>query len=135
LAAGSFALRSHRRAVLSALPVISQRLSGLIATALTAPLWPRSTTGFAAGSFALRSHRRAVLSKLQVTSQRLSGLIDTALTAPLWPRSTRGLAAGSFALRSHTRALLTQRHGTAPSSSTPATNARNVVATSSRAPA
>src|SRR6266478_1603901 len=114
LAAASFALRSHRRTVLSALPVTSQWLSGLIATALTAPLWPRSTMGLAAVSFALRSHRRAVLSALPVTDQWLSGLIPTALTSSSWPRSTMGLAAVSFALRSHRRAVLSKLPGHQP---------------------
>jgi hypothetical protein len=39
-----FSLKSQRRAVLSSLPVTTQRLSGLIATALIQPSWPRRTT-------------------------------------------------------------------------------------------
>jgi hypothetical protein len=40
-------------------PVTTQRLSALIATALTYHSSPRSTTGLAAGSFALRSQNRS----------------------------------------------------------------------------
>src|SRR5258706_8804253 len=74
LAAGSAAVRSHRRAVLSQLPVTSQWLSGLIASETINHSWPFKTIGLAAGLAAVRSHRRAVLSRLAVTSQWLSGL-------------------------------------------------------------
>ena len=82
MAAGSLAVRSQSRAVLSSLPVISQSLSGLIATARTGPLWPRNTTELAsaAGSLAVRAQNRAVLSSLPVISQMSSGLIATALS-------------------------------------------------------
>ena len=73
-AAGSATFKSHRRAVLSTLPVTTQRLSGLKVTARTPSSWPLSTTGWAAGSPAFKSHSRAVRSRLQVTTQRLSEL-------------------------------------------------------------
>ena len=54
--------------VLSQLPVMSQWLSGLTATALIEASWPWRTTGLAAGLAAVRSHSRAVLSPLPVTA-------------------------------------------------------------------
>src|SRR5271165_1748480 len=98
LAEGSLAVRSQSRAVLSRsprrptptpqlspLPVTSQWLSRLIATALIGPSWTRKIIGSA---LALKSQSRAVPSlsdsisqglPLPVTSQWLSGLIATAL--------------------------------------------------------
>ena len=62
-------LKEPSRAALSSPPVTIQRLSGLIATSLTEPSWPRRTTGLAAGSLAPRSHSRAVLSTLPVAEK------------------------------------------------------------------
>ena len=88
LAAGSWAVRSHRRAVLSRLPVTSQWPSGLMARAVMLPSCPRRTSGLVAGSRAVRSHRRAVLSSLPVTSQRPSGLKARAVDGALCPAKT-----------------------------------------------
>ena len=97
LAAGSRAVRSHRRAVLSLLPVTSQWLSGLMARAMILSSCPRRTIGLAAGSWAVRSHRRAVLSKLPVTSQSVRA-DGEAVVCPLRARAGRpGWRAGSGA--------------------------------------
>ena len=75
--AGSSALRSHTRAVLSTPPVTSQRLSGLIARHDTPPRCPGSTMTDWSGSLARRSLNcaGAPLRIPPVASQRLSALI------------------------------------------------------------
>lgn len=70
----------HSRALLSLLPVTSQRLSELIATAVTPLARPDKTTAEDAGFSDFRSHSRTVLSELPVMSQWPLALIVTVST-------------------------------------------------------
>ena len=63
---GSAARRSHNRAVLSPLPVASQRPSGLKARAWIHLSWPLKGRGSAVGPATPRSHSRTVLSVLSL---------------------------------------------------------------------
>ncbi|MCY1524408.1 hypothetical protein D9M68_593380 [compost metagenome] len=101
----SLSCRRHNRTVPSYAALITQRLSGEIATCATRASCPRNTTGAALGSAG--SHCRTVPSSLADTSHLPSWLNDTDAILPAWPLSSTGANAPGF-FRSISLSVLSQ---------------------------
>src|SRR2546429_7911665 len=97
-------VKSHKRTVLSPLPVASQWLSGLKATAGTRAVCSRKTRGVL-GLGAVRSQRYTVPSQFPAATQRLFELMAMALIWTALPFNIRGAVVGSGAVRSHMEAV------------------------------